>query len=87
MSAKAEPTRQAKSAQRFGNVIRAEFPLLIGLGTAAFFFGAGTQRIEGITHPLLLTAVLLWLFAVILWSAICVVPTVSPSSLASLTEH
>jgi Ca2+/H+ antiporter len=73
MSAKAEPTRQAKSAQRFGNVIRAEFALLIGLGTAAFFFGAGTQRIEGITHPLLLTAVLLWLFAVILWSAICVV--------------
>ena len=73
MSAKAEPTQQAKSAQRFGDVIRAEFALLIGLGTAAFFFGTGTQRIEGITHPLLLTAVLLWLFAVILWSAICVV--------------
>jgi Ca2+:H+ antiporter len=73
MFAKAEPTRRAKSAQRFGDVIRAEFALLIGLGTAAIFFGTGSRLVEIIGHPVVLTVVFLWLFVVILWSAMSVV--------------
>jgi len=53
--------------------MRREFPLLIGLGTAAIFFAAGSQLVELIAHPVALIGVFVWLFAVILWSAICVV--------------
>src|SRR6266540_5713961 len=73
MSGKAKPSHQAKSAQRFGDSIRGEFPLLIGLGTAAIFFGTGSRLVEIIAHPVVLTVIFLWLFAVILWSAISVV--------------
>jgi len=37
MSGKAKPSHQAKSAHDFGDALRREFPLLIGLGTAAIF--------------------------------------------------
>src|SRR5436305_2207685 len=73
MSAKAERTRQTKSAPHFVEVVRGEFALLIGLGTAAIFFAAGGQLVEIVAHPVAVIVVLLWLFAVILWSAICVV--------------
>jgi len=73
MSGKTEATRPARSAPHFGDAIRSEFPLLIGLGTAAIFFGTGARLVEAVGHPLLLALVFLWLFAVILWSAICVV--------------
>jgi len=53
--------------------MRREFPLLIGLGTAAIFFAAGNQFVELAGHPVAMIAVFLWLFAVILWSAIYVV--------------
>ena len=72
MSGKAKPSHQAKSAQHFGDSIRGEFPLLIGLGTAAIFFGTGSRLIEIIGHPVTLVVVFLWLFAVILWSAVSV---------------
>ena len=73
MSGKTEATRPARSAPHFGDAIRSEFPLLIGLGTAAIFLGTGARLVEAVGHPLLLALVFLWLFAVILWSAICVV--------------
>src|SRR6266566_4827380 len=73
MSGKAERTRQTKSAPHFVEVVRGEFALLIGLGTAAIFFAAGGQLVEIVAHPVAVIVVLLWLFAVILWSAICVV--------------
>src|SRR5437773_8893559 len=73
MSAKAERTRQTKSAPHFVEVVRGEFALLIGLGTAAIFFAAGGQLVEIVAHPVAVIVVFLWLFAVILWSAICVV--------------
>src|SRR5947209_17072923 len=73
MSRKAKPSHQAKSAHNFGGALRREFPLLIGLGTAAIFFSAGNQFVELAGHPVAMIAVFLWLFAVILWSAICVV--------------
>src|SRR5438034_641252 len=73
MSGKAERTRQTKSAPHFVEVVRGEFALLIGLGTAAIFFAAGGQLVEIVAHPVAVIVVLLWLFAVILWSASCVV--------------
>src|SRR6266508_6551611 len=73
MSGKAEQAHRAKTAPRFGDAARREFPLLIGLGTAAIFFAAGSQLVELIAHPVALIGVFVWLFAVILWSAICVV--------------
>ncbi|HEX3620644.1 MAG TPA: hypothetical protein VHU16_09765 [Candidatus Udaeobacter sp.] len=73
MSGKIKPSHQAKSAQTFGEALRREFPLLFGLGTAAILFAAGSQFIEFVGHPVAMIVVFLWLFAVILWSAICVV--------------
>jgi Ca2+:H+ antiporter len=73
MSGKAKPSHQAKSADSFGDAMRREFPLLVGLGTAAIFFVAGSQLVEIVAHPVALIGVFVWLFAVVLWSAICVV--------------
>jgi len=73
MSEKALEFQQAKNAQRLSKAIRAEFPLLIGLVTGAIFFAAGSQLVEIIAHPARLIGVFIWLFAVILWSAMCVV--------------
>jgi Ca2+:H+ antiporter len=73
MSPKRQPTRQVKSTRHFENSMRGEFPLLIGLGTAAIFLEAGSQLVEVVAHPVAMIVVFIWLFAVILWSAICVV--------------
>lgn len=73
MSEKALEFQQAKNAQRLSGAMRAEFPLLIGLVTVAIFFAAGSQLVEIIAHPARLIGVFIWLFAVILWSAMCVV--------------
>lgn len=73
MSGNAEQAHRVKTAPSFGDAMRREFPLLIGLGTAAIFFAAGSQLVELIAHPVALIGVFVWLFAVILWSAICVV--------------
>ena len=73
MSVKADAPQQAKNTQQFGSAIRAEFPLLIGLATAAIFLGLGSRLNEATTHVVPLVGAFVWLFAVILWSAICVV--------------
>ena len=73
MSEQAAGFQQAKNAQQLSSGIRAEFPLLIGLVTVAIFFAAGSQLVEIIAHPARLIGVFIWLFAVILWSAMCVV--------------
>ena len=73
MSAKADAIRQAKNTQQFGSAIRAEFPLLVGLGTAAIFVAVGSDLNELTTRALPLLGIFVWLFAVILWSAMCVV--------------
>src|SRR5216117_2213727 len=72
MSGKAKPRRQAKSNQSLGRSVRGEFSLLIGVGTAAIFWGTGSRLVEIIAHPITLIVVFLWLFAVILWSAVSV---------------
>src|SRR6266550_115593 len=73
MSAKADAIQHAKNTQQFGSAIRAEFPLLVGLGTIAILLVVGSDLNELTTRALPLLGVFVWLFAVILWSAICVV--------------
>ena len=73
MSAKADAIQHAKNAQQFRSATRAEFPLLIGLGTVAIFLVVGSRLNELTTHALPLLGVFVWLFAVILWSATSVV--------------
>jgi Ca2+:H+ antiporter len=73
MSGKADAVQHAKNTQRFGSAIRAEFPLLVGLATVAIFLVVGSALNELTTHALPLLGVFVWLFAVILWSAMCVV--------------
>jgi len=74
MSAKADAVQQPKNTRRTGNVIRAEFPLIIGWGTAAICIAVGTAALDQFTtHLVPLLGVFASLFAVILWSAISVV--------------
>ena len=73
MSEKADAIQHAKNTQQFGSAIRAEFPLLVGLGTIAIFLVVGSDLNELTTRTLPLLGVFVWLFAVILWSAMCVV--------------
>jgi Ca2+:H+ antiporter len=53
--------------------IRAEFALIVGLATAAFFYISGSRFTEDIAHPVALTLVFLWLLVALLWAAISVV--------------
>src|SRR5215831_3151264 len=73
MSGETQSVSGVRNARGFRSIIGNEFPLLIGLGTAVIFFATGSQLVEIIAHPVALIGVFLWLFAVILWSAICVV--------------
>jgi Ca2+:H+ antiporter len=74
MSAKAHVIQQAKKAQQPSSLMRAEYPFLIGLATVAIFLTVGKTQLEEITIQVLpLAGVFVWLFAMILWSAVCVV--------------
>src|SRR5947207_3159020 len=73
MSVKFQSIQSEKSTDPLGTAVLGEFPLLIGFGTAAIFFAAGSRLVEIVAHPAVLAVVFLWLFAVIVWSAICVV--------------
>lgn len=74
MSAKADAIQHSKNKRQPESAIRAEFPVLIGWGTAAIFIAIGTSALnEFTTHIVPLLGVFAWLFAVVLWSAIRVV--------------
>src|SRR5438128_12331043 len=73
MSERTEGNPNAKNGQRFLSAVRAEFVLLISLGTAAILIAMGNRPLEEATHPMLLVLIFFWLFAVILLSAISVV--------------
>jgi Ca2+:H+ antiporter len=73
MSVKLQSIQSEKSTDSLGTAVLGEFPLLIGFGTAAIFYAAGSRLVEIVAHPVVLIVVFLWLFAVIVWSAICVV--------------
>jgi len=57
----------------FVAVTRREYPLFIAFATAAIFFVLGKAVLESLGHPFVLGGVFVWLFAIILWSAIMVV--------------
>ena len=73
MSPGKEPKPDARSVTGFRAFIRSEFPLVIGLGTAAIFLGTGSQLVENMAHPFWLLVIFLWLFVAVLWSAMSVV--------------
>jgi Ca2+:H+ antiporter len=73
MSEKVDAIQHAKNTQPPGGAVRAEFPLFIGLITVAIFLVVGSRLNELTTHAVPLLAIFGWLFAVILWSAMCVV--------------
>ena len=74
MSAKADAIHRPKNTRQPGSVMRDEFPLIIGWITAAIFIAMGTAALDQFTtHVVPLLGVFAWLFAVILWSAVCVV--------------
>ncbi len=52
--------------------LRSEYPLFIGLASAAVFYLGGSVLVE-VSSPLLLAVVFIWLFTMVLWSAISVV--------------
>ena len=64
--------RDRKRDGNFSTLIRGELCVFVGLGTAAIFFGTGSRLVEIVAHPVGLIVVFLWLFAVILWSAVSV---------------
>jgi Ca2+:H+ antiporter len=72
MSGKAKPSHQANNVQPFGDTIGSEFALFISVGTVAVFWGAGDRLVELVGHPIALIVVFIWLFGVILWSAMSV---------------
>ncbi len=70
-------SERAKSAVRpatgFAAFIRSDYPLIIGVGTAAVFLALGSSAVENVEHPFALAGVFVWLFITVLWSAISVV--------------
>src|SRR5213594_2216833 len=72
MSVTTRQSLRGKSAPDSGSTIKSEFALAIALGTAAIFFSTGSQLTEIIANPAALIVVFVWLFAVILWSAVSV---------------
>ena len=68
-----EQKTSVRKAGGWVGVIRAEVALIFGILTAAIFLWTGSALIEIIGHPVVLIVVFLWLFAVILWSAVSVV--------------
>src|SRR5207249_1229347 len=73
MSPGKEPKANARGVTGFRGFIRVEFALIVSLGTVAIFLGAGSRLVENIAHPVWLGIVFLWLFVVLLWSAMSVV--------------
>lgn len=63
----------AKSSSGINGLLRAEYPLLIGLTSAGFFLWIGSAALDGIANPWVLAGVFAWLFFGVLWSAISVV--------------
>jgi len=56
----------------FSSFIREEFALFISLGTAGVLLVIGNAPLENLTHPFVTGLLFLWLFGIVLWSAICV---------------
>src|ERR1700681_927629 len=66
-------TNGPRSAKGCSSFLRAEFPLIIGLASAAFFLAIGSGAGEEVDHPVALAGVFVCLLLGVLWSAISVV--------------
>ena len=67
-------TGSAASRNRaFAQLVGTEYPLIIGLGSAAIFVWNGSWLAENAGRPAVLGATFLWLFGTVLWSAVSVV--------------
>jgi Ca2+:H+ antiporter len=73
MSVNAEAFQQARQKEPLSSGIGAEYPLLIALVTAGIFLAVGSHLSDLTARALPLIGVFASLFAVIMWSAICVV--------------
>src|SRR5580765_3992020 len=62
----------AANTTGFSSFIREEFPLFISLPTAGVLLAIGNAPLENLTHPFVTGLLFLWLFGIVLWSAICV---------------
>jgi Ca2+:H+ antiporter len=71
MSTNAAPA--VRPAKGFVAFIRSDYPLIIGLGTAAVFLALGSRVVENVEQPFALVGVFVLLFITVLWSAISVV--------------
>src|SRR5438876_8620270 len=69
----AEAQSVVPRATGFVAFIRSDYPLMIGLGTAAVFLALGSWVVENVEHTVALAGVFFWLFVAVLWSAISVV--------------
>src|SRR5207302_5582949 len=73
MSKAVKSKRDARRRNGLGSMLRSEFSLIIGVVTAAIFLWAGSGLVENLEHPGVIGIVFVWLFVVVLWSAISVV--------------
>src|ERR1043166_1075823 len=71
MAAKAQTARS--SGRGLAAFLRSEYPLIIGLGSAAAFLALGDWMVGNVEHSFTLIGVFAWLFITVLWSAISVV--------------
>jgi Ca2+:H+ antiporter len=73
MPGKTQSSSSVKGVASSPGFVSVELSLFIGAATAAVFWGTGTRLVEIIGHPVVLVVVFVWLFVVILWSALSVV--------------
>jgi len=69
----AKPKAPVPPGRGFAAFIRADYPLILGLGSAAVLLAAGSWLVDNADYPFALAAVFIWLFVAVLWSAISVV--------------
>ncbi|MEO5718215.1 MAG: calcium:proton antiporter, partial [Chthoniobacterales bacterium] len=65
--------RPSPPVHGFGGLFRAEFPLILGLASAAFFLWPGNAALDHLGNVIVLSGIFAWLFIGVLWSAISVV--------------
>ncbi|MGI8821643.1 MAG: calcium:proton antiporter [Chthoniobacterales bacterium] len=70
MSASVEPVEPPRRG--FAGFMRSEYPLFVGLGTAAVFVAFGDSFFGRVDNPIVLAVQFAWLFVTVLWSAISV---------------
>ena len=63
----------APSSRSLGAFVAAEYPFFVGIAIAAIFLALGSEVLENVAHPLVLTGTLIVLLVAVLWSGISAV--------------